>query len=87
MEKPTLQISMTLREFDTLLHFAEAYLEVNPDVPEMQLLSRILNDKLDKLINRSLYSQYKSTTCTAEEREAARKEYIDRKNIPSDFRW
>lgn len=51
-----------------------------------QPIEKALQEKLDSMINRSLYSQYK-TGATPEEREKARQEYLDRKGIPTDFRW
>ena len=42
-----------------------------------------LEQKLDALVNQELYKKYK----TEEEREAARKEYLDRKGVPENFRW
>lgn len=45
-----------------------------------------LDAKLDRIIEHDLYTQYK-TAPTDEQREAARKEYIERKDIPKGFRW
>lgn len=45
-----------------------------------------LYDKLEKIVNRQLYTQYK-TAETAEEREQARLKYLDSVGIPKDFRW
>ena len=39
--------------------------------------------KLDALVNQELYKKYK-TAPTEEEREAARKEYLDRKGVPEE---
>lgn len=44
-----------------------------------------LEQKLDALVARQLYSQSK-TAPTPEEREKARREYLDLKGIPEDFR-
>ena len=43
---------------------------------------------LEKKMNamREIYSRYK-TAPTEEEREKYRKEYLDRRGIPEDFRW
>lgn len=43
-------------------------------------------DKLDRQIEHELYSRYK-TAPTEKQKEEARKEYLDRKGIPLDFRW
>ena len=45
-----------------------------------------LNEKLDRMVNRNLYTKYK-TALTEEEKEKARQEYLDRKGIHSSFRW
>ena len=42
--------------------------------------------KLDTMVNRELYSKYK-TAPTEEEREKYRQEYLDRRGIPENFRW
>ena len=41
---------------------------------------------MDKMILRNIYTESKIAE-SAEERENARKEYLDRKEIPEDFRW
>lgn len=59
------------------------------DKPNDELMERVrkgVYDKLDRLVEHELYSQYK-TSPTPEQREKARKEYIERKGIPSKFRW
>lgn len=43
-------------------------------------------DKLDSISMRLLYSQYK-TAPTEEEKEKARKEYLDKRGVPDSFRW
>ena len=44
------------------------------------------NKKLNSLVERELYSRYK-TAPTEEEKEKYRQEYLDRRGIPKDFRW
>lgn len=41
---------------------------------------------MEALINRQLYTKYKSAP-TKEEQEKARIEYLDRKGYRQDFRW
>ena len=60
-------------------HIFECYNEKEKIVEELQ-------QKFDGIINRNLYTKYK-TAPTAEEKEKARQEYLDRKGIPSSFRW
>ena len=45
-----------------------------------------LEQKLDAMLNRQLYSQYK-TAPTEEPREQARQEYLDRRGVPQNYRW
>ena len=45
-----------------------------------------LEKKLDALVMRDLYSKYK-TAPTEEEREQARKGYLDRRGVSEKFRW
>lgn len=45
-----------------------------------------LEKKLDKMVMRDLYGKSK-TAPTEEEREQARKEYLDRRGVPESFRW
>ena len=45
-----------------------------------------LEKKLDKMVMRDLYGKF-TTAPTEEEREQARKEYLDRRGVPESFRW
>ena len=45
-----------------------------------------LEQKLYAILNRQLYSQYK-TAPTEEEREQARQEYLARRGVPQSYRW
>ena len=45
-----------------------------------------LEQKLDAMLNRQLYSRYK-TAHTEEEREQARQEYLGRRGVPQSYRW
>lgn len=45
-----------------------------------------LEKKLDKMVMRDLYGKFK-TAPTEEEREQARKEYLDRRGVTESFRW
>ena len=45
-----------------------------------------LQQKLDTIINRNLYTRYK-TSPSEEEKEKARQEYLNKKGIHSNFRW
>lgn len=45
-----------------------------------------LEKKVDALVMRELYTKYK-TAPTDEEREKARREYLDKRGVPDSFRW
>ena len=45
-----------------------------------------LEQKIDAILNRQLYFQYK-TAPTEEQREQARREYLDRRGVPQSYRW
>ena len=47
---------------------------------------KMLKEKYDSVVNRNLYTKYK-TAPSEEEKEKARQEYLDRKGIHSSFRW
>lgn len=45
-----------------------------------------LEQKLEAMLRRDLYAKYK-TALTEEEREIARREYLDWRGVPESFRW
>ena len=49
-------------------------------------IRRGLEKKLDSMVRHELYTKYK-TAPTEEEREKARKEYLDKRGVPDSFRW
>lgn len=53
---------------------------------ETELIKAGLKDKMEKMIMRKIYTESK-TAESAEERKKARKDYLDRKEIPENFRW
>lgn len=57
------------------------------DIEEVQPeIKKGLMDKMDSITMRLLYSKYK-TAPTEEEKEKARKEYLDKRGVPDSFRW
>ena len=58
-------------------------LDMEDTYPEIK---KELMDKLDSITMRQLYSKYK-TAPTEEEKEKARKEYLDKRGVPDSFRW
>jgi hypothetical protein len=73
------QISENLFLLLIKYHIFECYNDEEKIVEELQ-------KKFDSIINRNLYTKYK-TAPTEEEKEKARQEYLDRKGIHSSFRW
>lgn len=53
---------------------------------EDEEIKKELQNKMEALIKRELYSKYK-TAPTDIEREKARQEYLDQRGIPESFRW
>ena len=58
-------------------------LEIDDVYPEIK---KGLEKKVDALVMRELYTKYK-TASTDEEREKARREYLDKRGVPDSFRW
>ena len=58
-------------------------LEMDDVYPEIK---KGLEKKVDALVMRELYTKYK-TAPTDEEREKARREYLDKRGVPDSFRW
>lgn len=82
MKEKTLNLTLTYPQFTELMIFCID----NEDVPELVQLRRILDEKLNRLIEHDLYTKSK-TAPTEEEREKARKEFLDRRGIPQSFRY
>ena len=61
------------------------YLLIGQEETEPEIV-KALEKKMDALVMRELYTQYK-TAPTEEEKEKARREYLDRRGVPDSFRW
>ena len=57
--------------------------DMESELPEIK---KGLMDKMDAMVMRELYSKYK-TAPTEEEKQKARKEYLDKRGVPGSFRW
>ena len=57
--------------------------EIDDVLPEIK---KGLEEKLEAMVRRDLYTKYK-TAPTEEEKEKARKEYLDRRGVLESFRW
>ena len=53
---------------------------------EADYIRKGLENKLDAMVNREVYSKFK-TAPTEEEREKFRQEYLEKKGIQESFRW
>ena len=58
---------------------------IGDDSCEKEIKQR-LEQKLDRMVLHDLYEKSK-TAPTAEDRERARKEYLDRRGVHESFRW
>ena len=72
------QISQEL--FIALMRYFLLEEEIYPEI------KKGLEKKLDALVMRELYTKYK-TAPSEEEREKARREYLDKRGVPESFRW
>ena len=70
--------------YELFFQLLQYFLMDNYDGEEIIRLG--LEKKLDAMVMRELYTKYK-TAPTEEEKEKARKEYLDRRGVPESFRW
>ena len=70
---------------ELFLQLCKFHLAEIPD--DEDAIRRGLEDKLDALAKRQLYSTYKDKSLSDQERERARQQYLDAVGIHSDFRW
>lgn len=52
-----------------------------------EVITKDINFKLDRIVEHELYTKSINTSIPEAEREAARKEYLDKRGIPDAFRW
>ena len=70
--------------YDLFVALVEYHLAYDDDYAEE--IRQGLERKLDALVRHELYAKYK-TAPTAEEREQARQQYLDKRGVFPDFRW
>ena len=70
--------------YDLFVALVEYHLAYDDDCAEE--IRQGLEQKLDALVRHELYAKYK-TAPTAEEREQARQEYLDKRGVFQNFRW
>lgn len=56
------------------------------ELDKVQELHQVLNNKLDAMEKRELYTKYK-TAKNEEEQKKARLEYLEKIGMPKNFRW
>ena len=79
MKQKQVQISIQLLSNLFKYHL----LECDAVLPDIE---KGLNEKFEAMILRDLYQKSKNAP-SEKEREEARKQYLDRKGIPLDYRW
>ena len=57
-----------------------------PDHTLEKRIAYLLQQKVDRIIDHDLYTLYK-TGATKEQKERARKQYLERRGIPESFWW
>lgn len=70
--------------YDLFVALLQYHLVMDDDYAED--IQRGLEEKLDAMVRHELYAKYK-TALTEEEREQARREYLNRRGVPESFRW
>lgn len=75
------KVQITEELFRALLHY-----HLLDNIEWEAEIKRDLGYKLDAMVKRQLYTQYKTAPAQLD-REKARKEYLDRQGIPEAFRW
>ena len=70
--------------YDLFVALVEYHLAYDDDYAEE--IHQGLEQKLDALVRHELYAKYKIAP-TAEEREQARQEYLNRRGVFQNFRW
>lgn len=76
------QVQIDERLFVELCKYHIYGIDVNLDY-----IKRALEDKINRIQNRELYTTYKDCKKSDQEREKARQQYLDNKGILQDWRW
>lgn len=87
MDEKEKQVQISYKTFVGLLALTSDIIgNYEIDINKVKELNQDLQNKLNAMIKRNLYTKYK-TAPTEEERKKARLEYIERVGIHKDFRW
>ena len=80
-----IQMSKQVQIDEELFAALCVYFLQDPDELDFDDIAAALSDKLDKMVARALYTEYK-TAANRSEREAARNRYLDHVGISHKFR-
>lgn len=88
MDNKEKQVQIPLKTFIGLLALTDDLINGydNIDIDKVKEFYKVLNNKLDAMLKREIYTKYK-TAPTEEEREEARQKYLEKIGINKDFRW
>lgn len=88
MDNKEKQVQIPLKTFIGLLALTDDLINGydDIDIDKVKEFYKVLNNKLDAMLKREIYTKYK-TAPTEEEREEARQKYLEKIGINKDFRW
>ena len=62
------------------------YMMIDGNSARVPRIRQGITDKLERMIEHDLYTEYKTAT-NDQQKEQARRKYLESKGIPADFRW
>lgn len=62
------------------------YMMIDGNSARVPKIRQGITAKLERMIEHDLYTEYKTAT-SDQQKEQARKKYLESKGIPADFRW
>lgn len=87
MDEKEKKVQIPFKTFIELIVLTDDLLNGNDiELDKIQDIYQVLINKLDAMEKRNLYTKYK-TAPTEEEREKARLEYLEKAEIPKNFRY
>lgn len=88
MDEKEKKVQIPLKTFIGLLALTDDLINGydDIDIDKVKEFYKVLNNKLDAMLKREIYTKYK-TAPTEEEREEARQKYLEKIGINKDFRW